>query len=298
MQAYHDLLSIMMWMGTALFVALFNRASPCYVIQQRKLSCGGSESLGMTRVLPEASSSAVDRRRIFLTASSAAVALFPPLVLADDDLTSTLFNPDGSLKEGVAREAKFRTVEISWDESDTLAVNVDGVNAAGTQQGGSVKINYKVPEKWATGSGPDEIYFDRSEGVNARACSHITVYRARGEVPMERIDKATRIGIAKALDVIDDLKALESADLVGGRTETRGDNKYYEFDMAVAPASCDKSKDDLGLGFCSYDTIYLLSATVVNSHLYVLAIESDKSEWKRANSDLKLVRSSFSVRAS
>jgi len=103
------------------------------------------------------------------------------------------------------------------------------------------------------------------------------------------------VGVAKSLGVIESLKPLESADLISGRTRSKGDIKYYEFDMAVQPPSCDKSKDDLGLGFCAYENIYLLSCAVVDDHLYVLCIESDKDQWKRANSDLKLVRSSFQI---
>lgn len=220
--------------------------------------------------------------------------------LADDtDLTSTLFNPDGSLKADMETEAKFRPVEFTWDvssdDSDATLLNVDGKNSAGTPEGSKVKIGYMLPEKWATGKGSDEIYFDRSEGVNARACERITVYQAANKASMDVLDKATTIGVAKALKVPDDFKKLVSADLVSGRTSKRDGQRYFEFDMAVAPASCGSSKEDLGLGFCPYDSIFLLSATVLNDRMYVLVIESDKSEWKRANADLKRVRSSFSV---
>ena len=103
------------------------------------------------------------------------------------------------------------------------------------------------------------------------------------------------MGIGKALRVTDDLADIRNADLIGGRTSVRNEQKFFEFDMAVAPATCESSKEDLGLGFCPYDTIYLLSATILGDRLYVFALQSDKSEWKRANSDLRRLRSSFSV---
>ena len=72
---------------------------------------------------------------------------------ADDapNLTTQLFNPDGSPKEQV-EEAKSRTVEIAWeDASDSpgkYAVNLDGTNAAGTQSGSKVRLSYQIPENW------------------------------------------------------------------------------------------------------------------------------------------------------
>jgi hypothetical protein len=216
------------------------------------------------------------------------------------DLTGTLFNPDGSVKEGVESEAKFRTVSISWDETqdDSFTSNIDGSNVGSTRSGSDVRLSYRLPAKWASGDKPggDELYFDRTEGVNAKACRRITVFRAAGGNVLEsRLERATTVGIAKALGVPADLSMLESADLVSGRTVAREGQRYYEFDLAVAPKTCEQSKEDLGLGFCPYESIYLLSSTVLDGHLYVVVVESDKSEWKRANSDLRLVRDSFRV---
>lgn len=70
---------------------------------------------------------------------------------------------------------------------------------------------------------------------------------------------------------------------------------FYDFDMASAPKECEMSPENLGLGFCPFNSIYLISAVVVDDALYVLAAACDKSEWKVANADLKRVRSSFSV---
>jgi len=222
---------------------------------------------------------------------------------ADEDLTSKLFNVDGSLRDDatIETEAKERTLEWKWDATeDKLAINIDGSNAEGTSSGSAVKLMYNLPEKW--GSGSSDLYLDRSQGVNLLACKRITVYRAPGKATADRLTKATRIGVAKALDVpidgCDFLQDLKNADLIGGRTRVAGEDgqKYYEFDMAVAPKTCDTDDEaNLGLGFCPYESIYLLSATIVEDRLYVICVESDKMEWKRANADLRRVRSSFQV---
>jgi hypothetical protein len=219
-----------------------------------------------------------------------------PAKAEEDLLAATLYNPDGSMKEGVEKEAKFRTVGLSWDPSDELLLNVDGVNSGSTPKGSKIKVTYELPEKWATGNGQEGLYLDKSEGVNERALERITVYQAPGMVPIEQLEKATMIGIAKALKVTDALKEVASADVVGGRTATRNGQKYFEFDLAVAPPSCDgSSKDNLGLGFCPYDSVIIMSATTLEDKLYVIVMQCDKLEWKRSNSDLKRVRSSFQV---
>ena len=219
----------------------------------------------------------------------------------EEDLTSKLFNADGSLREDatIQTEARERTLEWKWDVSDQLAVNIDGSNANGTSSGSAVKLSYNLPEKWERSSDSDR-YLDQSQGANLPACNRITVYRAPSKASMDRLSKATRIGVASALDIpaYDSLQDLQKADLIGGRSHISGDDdqKYYEFDLAVAPQNCDKNDDtNLGLGFCPYETIYLLSATVLEDRLYVICVESDKSEWKRANADLRRVRSSFQV---
>lgn len=243
-----------------------------------------------------------ENRRNFLigvVGGMAATLIFPAVAEASDEegMTTKMFNPDGSLKDtDVETEARFRDVEFQFDASDYAAVNVDGVNTAtSSNQGSAVNIQYQLPMKWASGTGADEIYVDRSEGVNGRACRRIVVYRAPGKTTIERLEKASTVGIATSLEAIDGLKQLAAADLISGRALNQDGQKHFEFDMAVAPATCEKSKEDLGLGFCPYDSIYLLSATVLDDHLYVFAIEADKAQWKRASSDLKLVRSSFTV---
>lgn len=239
----------------------------------------------------------VPRRQFLSLAGGIPAALllsFPSI--ADDytgDASMSMFNPDGSLKQEIETEAKFRITDITWDPSiDNYLINVDGENAGHTRKGSKLRLSYELPEKWTNQYGTK--YYDQSE--KASACSRIIVYQAPGSVTIERLEKASSTGIAKALEILPDLQPLYSADLISGGTTTKDGQKYFEFDCAVAPKSCSNSQEDLGLGFCPYDTIYLLSATEFDGRLYVMVVESGKSEWKRANSDLKRVRSSFTVK--
>lgn len=219
--------------------------------------------------------------------------------LADEDgndLTKQMFNPDGSLKEGTVEEAKQRRVEWKWEVSDNLSLHEDGLDSNGTKEGSQVLLSYEVPQKWSDGKNGDEIYFDRSEGTNAKACKRITVYQAPGIANVKRLEKASTVGVAKAIDVPETLKRLYQADIISGRISKRNGQAYYEFDMAAAPESCGDSKENLGLGFCPYDNIFLLSATVFQDRLYCISVECDSTKaWKIASSDLKRVRSSFVV---
>lgn len=191
-----------------------------------------------------------------------------------------------------------------------------------TSRTGAVTITYDLPANW------NDQYVDTTttvasvstNGGNGRGCGRITVYRAPTDVGTahttataggaDRLATATRVGIATALDVPGALRAaLTSADVIGGRTTRRSsdnnkssnksnDQVYYEFDMALAPAECSGGEaDDLRLGFCPYDRVYLLTATRLDDgRLYAMCIEADRSEWKRANAELRRVRSSFRVR--
>jgi len=112
-------------------------------------------------------------------------------------------------------------------------------------------------------------------------------------------------------------RIFQKADLIGGRTsrkpinsaEVKGgvdEQTYYEFDLAFAPLECpdfmEGNKENLGLGFCPYDKIFLISATVLKNSetdksgtLMCCVVECDKAEWKLGNSDIKRVRSSFNI---
>ena len=200
-----------------------------------------------------------------------------PALAADDDkgddLTQQLFNADGSLKEGVESQLKFRNVKFTWNppgsnsNDDGLSFNRDGKDIAVSSSSSSspddkkLKISYEYPVRWSDGTTDgDPIYFDRSEGTNAKACKRITVYRSPGKVDPSTLEKAAKIGVATAFNIPKgnkelDLDRLYGADIISAKTTDRGENTYYEFDMASAPTTCGNSKENLGLGFCPYDLI-------------------------------------------
>lgn len=292
--------------------------------------------------------SAQQKRRDFLFQSAASLiattslASFPFIASADDadgtsdergDLTSQLFNPDGSLRDpNLVIEAQSRTVNLSFSSlpseySNGLTANVSTDGSQPTSSSTpNLGVSYNLPTKWNNDqSNPDlPLYFDSSEGKNGKACNRITVYSINApNMDMKTLDKASTVGVAKSLlmDTIPNQyfdKGVLKADLVSGKTTRKpivSNNKeeleydeqvYYEFDLAFAPLECPSfdmgNKENLGLGFCPYDNIFLVSSTVVkndnddkNGTLLVCVLECNKDNWKIANSDLKRVRSSFMV---
>lgn len=242
--------------------------------------------------------------------------LTPQIAIAEEDLTSQLFNADGSLKEGAMNglsakelEAKDKAVDVVFPilSNDAAIVSIDGEGVL-EKSDQNIKAAYNVPEKWT--AAPD--YLDTLLSSRERACDRITVYQVPGTFKdFSVLEKATTIGVAKALGFASVAKGvlpktLPSADIVSGRKTAKSASskedetekrKYYEFDMAVAPDTCGSSAENLGLGFCPYDTIVLLSATIVEQKMMVLAVTCTKDEWKRSNADLKRVRNSFYVEA-
>ena len=299
-------------------------------------------------VADDAKAAALDApqlRRDFIRMSAAFVSsatLFPSMANAGEeflykrdesgaDLTSQLFNPDGSLKDPnavIVAQEKEVVIPFSIPASpDSVIVNLstDGSSPPASNSATNIKATYKVPTKWnqeATSSLP--LYYDSSEGKNGQSCDRITIYSvsAPKNIDMSTLEKASKVGVAKSLFMSDisngyfDQGVLK-ADLIGGRTSRKPINSssvpegideqvYYEFDLAFAPLSCpdymEGNKENLGLGFCPYDNILLVSATVLNNAdsneggtLVVCVVECNKNEWKIGNTDLKRVRNSFVV---
>lgn len=231
--------------------------------------------------------------------------------LAEDDLTSQLFNDDGSLKEGIMNgmttdkelENTLSVIFPSASEESQAIISVDG---KGTGSEAGIKVTYTVPDKWT--AAPD--YRDTMLTDRDKACDRITFYQVPGTFKdSNSLEKATTIGVAKALGFSSVAagvlpKSLPGADTVTGRKVSKAASlkeeetekrKYYEFDMAVAPDTCGTSAENLGLGFCPYDTIVLLSATIIDAKMMVCAVTCTKDEWKRSNAELKIVRNSFFV---
>ncbi|KAL3944415.1 MAG: hypothetical protein SGBAC_001493 [Bacillariaceae sp.] len=180
-------------------------------------------------------------RRDIMSAIPAALLLpilSSPVNAEEGDLISQMFNPDGSPKEGVETEAKERTIEFSWDFSKDLSLSEDGQNIGTTQSGKQVNLKYKFPFKWSDGKDGDAIYYDRTEGTNAKACKRITVFQAEGSADIERLKKASLVGVAQSVGAPKDtLKRLYKADIISGRIDYRNDQAYYEWDMAAAVSS-------------------------------------------------------------
>jgi hypothetical protein len=231
--------------------------------------------------------------------------------VADDDLTSQLFNEDGSLKEGSSNgmtakeiEAKERSVNMSFPSASDDSQAIVSVDGKETGSGVGIKATYNLPEKWTSD------YLDTMLTLRDKACDRITVYQVPGTfTDFNTLEKATTIGVAKALgfsSVASGVlpKSLPGADIVTGRKvskaassneDEKDKRKYYEFDMALAPDKCGSSAENLGLGFCPYESIVLLSATIIDGKMMVCGITCTKDEWKTSNADLKRVRNSFFV---
>ena len=223
-------------------------------------------------------------RRAMMSFIASSFLSIPARSFADDeDMTSQLFNPDGSLKEdnnlGVTGKLSFKTV------SAPLSDATDG-------EGASLMAYYNLPSQWK-----DDFVVLYPDGTESRACESITVFQKPGSASISELEKASMVGVGKTLGLSD--KRFLKADLIGGRKREDGDTQYFDFDIAVAPPTCTSNdKENLGLGFCPYDSIVLLSATVTkDAKMCVFSLECNKDEWKRSNSDLKLIRSSFKVEA-
>jgi hypothetical protein len=157
----------------------------------------------------------------------------------NEDLTASLYNPDGSLKANVASEATFRTVSFRLsaaapgEDPQQQVGAIDGKpNAVSSSSSSSssiggvvdennpakvVMVSYQLPDTWAT---------DRYETNGQSTCRRITVYRAIMARPTD-LAMATKIGVTKVLETarigLDDKKA----DLMSGAVR----DGYYDFDL-------------------------------------------------------------------
>ena len=155
------------------------------------------------------------------------------------DLTSQLFNPDGSLKDPnsvVVAQEKEVTLPFSLpptsSNSVTFNVSTDGSSPSTTSSSdaaATLKATYKLPTKWnldASSSLP--LYYDSSEGKNGKSCNRITIYSvsAPKNLDMSTLEKASKVGVAKSL-FMDSIpngyfdQGVLKADLIGGRTSRK-----------------------------------------------------------------------------
>ena len=250
--------------------------------------------------------------------------------------------------------------QIVWVDgilsSSSSSSNRVSSNAVITPHSNSL-LQYNVPMKW------DNDYIDSTtkERACTRIYTYRIPYPNRsGAVSTMTSDSETnkrriinysssnsanrRLQFSDILNALpnDDIirQSLMSADVMGGNvrrssvasgvttattaTKTSTDRIYSDFDLAVAPTTCSGGEnEDLRLGFCPYDRIFLISATTMDdvpvtltsestigdlsniradddaksspSYLSILIVESTRSEWQRANADLRRVRGSFIV---
>lgn len=256
-------------------------------------------------------------RRKFLTKGGAAflstVLINGEVAVAEEDMTSRLFNSDGSLKDKNAEvEAKSRSVPVAFpsEKIDSAVLSLDGSSLVLPESQKTINVLFSLPGKWT--DAPD--YVDTSEGLNIKACDFVATYQLPGTYSYKVLDKAAMTGVAKAVGVnmlpASEIgfgpftKNLLSADVISGKKISKpasssddeiDSRDYYEFDIAIAPKVCDDSSENLGLGFCPYEEIVLISATIVDGRMYVLGAKCKKDQWKRESADLKRVRGSFFV---
>ena len=244
------------------------------------------------------------RDAILQTAASAAIYFVPGAAVAnnnEEDLTSQLYNADGSLKDAnTVTEAKSRPVVFQLQSDEDVIVDGKADPSSAAAAGTAATIRYALPAKWANKNNNSQYnYQDIAAGRDT--CRRISVYRipvvvASNNNKNELLSQAAQRGVTTTLDTQRTIGlAGNTADLISGRRSDKN-SQYYEFDMARAPSTCNANDaENLGLGFCPYEDIFLLSATVVDDKLYVFCIEADKDQWKFANAELRRIRSSFRV---
>jgi len=262
-----------------------------------------------------------NRRKLLMTSASAVAALVlsssssssnAAMVNNNENLTAQYYNADGSLKEESYTVLKEKVVSSTWDIQDEGVVQVDGILLGSSvvadedkkSGAATTTVSYQIPGKWISTS--TDQYVDPSEGLNAKAADHIYVYQAPGIFTKKQLENASMKGVGKTLKVMKSLDKIRNADLVSGKknNDKLEGGLYYEFDLAWAPSKCDDdnnaslTSNNLGLGFCPYESVYLMSATLTDEgRLYVMTIEANQKEWKQANAELKRIRNSFVVQS-
>eukprot|EP00978_Attheya_sp_CCMP212_P031383 scaffold118374_cov42-Attheya_sp.AAC.1 len=122
-----------------------------------------------------------------------------------EDLTSQLYNPDGSLKsQDIPEEAKSRTITIKLGPgsvaTDGVVVNnkkADSSGGDGAINEGLLEISYEVPTKWSQ----DYMYLNPTKGVTVQACDHIYAYSVPYDASVLPLSKASTAGVAKTLQL-------------------------------------------------------------------------------------------------
>jgi len=193
---------------------------------------------------------------------------------ADDteDLTQKLYNPDGSLKDD-------QNNKVTYD-----SISIDLYN--------QLSGTYSIPSPWTK----DNTYTDTT--TNTKVCNAISIFPTPTKANLK---KAATVGVAKELQldksfIKSDLVSAKKRYIVLNSNDVQEELEVYDFDLAVAPSTCNENaKENLGLGFCPYEDIVLVSAINYNENTYVFQLECNREQWMKFNADLKDVRRSFTL---
>ena len=270
-------------------------------------------------------------------------------------VTTLSFNPDGSLKDTTGMTpAQERTITLDGSTNHEQRMSWrDGRPTIPTTTMAVPMMQYNLPMKWddqyldstTKERACTRIYTYRIPYPNQNNNNNNNNKSADNDNNNNNSDATTkgkrrrsirpsRTNNNRPLSLADILLALpqdepirsvlQTADLMGGRVRrstnnnnnNNNDYSYSDLDLAVAPSTCSGSdNEDLRLGFCPYDRVFLLSATTTTNnddddeadtrivptntscccYLSILIVESTRSEWQRANADLRRVRGSFTV---
>ena len=264
-------------------------------------------------------------------------------------VTTLSFNPDGSLKDTTGMTpAQERTITLDGSTNHEQRMSWrDGRPTIPTTTMAVPMMQYNLPMKWDDqyldsttkeractriytyripypNSNNNNISADNNSNNNNNNSDPTKGKRRRsiGPANNNRDRPLSLADILLALPLDEPIRSvLQTADLMGGRVRRSVNNNnnnedddrcyYSDLDLAVAPSTCSGSdNEDLRLGFCPYDRVFLLSATTTTTndaddadsripttrcYLSILIVESTRSEWQRANADLRRVRGSFTV---
>jgi hypothetical protein len=109
---------------------------------------------------------------------------------------------------------------------------------------------------------------------------------------IEGLGKIERLDAAKSLD----LPILKGADLIAAAVRREPDGGvFYSWDLALAPSVCAAGDEFGGALGCSYDRIFLVSATVQDGKIHTFLLQATAQEWKGRSNTLRALRNSFAV---
>jgi hypothetical protein len=151
----------------------------------------------------------------------------------DEDLTASLYNPDGSIKANVASEATSRTVSFRLptigDQVEAMdgkpMINNDKIGSKSNNGEEIVDVSYQLPDKWT------DQYTDNGQSV----CRRISVYKTNTATTTPRNDllaSATKNGVTQTLET-SRIGLDGKADLMSGAIR----DGYYEFDLGSYSAT-------------------------------------------------------------